>query len=613
MKRAFLIFALIYIVLLPAFATAEWVAYSTDQSNFQVITFDTGLEVQGPSISAGRSVELAITPDGSRAYVLNRNIPNSISVIDLTLQTVINTIILNSGGVDQEPFGIAITPDGLTAYITCVDSLNIPNVLKLDLISNLYTTIPIATGIQANSLAITPDGSMLYLTQTSALIGMTTAGNVFGTPINIPGRSTRLVIAPDGAHAYVSDMINSQLYEIDLNSEVVSLTIALTSNSQPNYLAISADGQWIYLANENANFATALEVGIFVPVDVSLSALPGDYTQHGIAITPDSQKVFLTNTNSNQIAVIDVGTFNVRNNSISGNPGFMAITPDQAPVASFNSTISPPLIPSTFTSTSTTLVGSIANYLWDFGDGTILSTTLNPVQHTYASGGLYQVSLTVTNTAGTSTTQTFTGQVVSNNGGPSAIATTQVSVPFLTPVITSISPSAGLAGDTVSIIGANFTGATSVEFGGIVISFSLQSDNLIIVTAPAGLEGAVAVTVSNPSGSSQQNFNSQFTYLSQTLAPPIFLEGYRVACKFLSQTDYVDVIKWKAPEIGNRPAAYLIYQDAALTKLLARIVDNQPYYYEVHNRKKRKVYHYYLVSEGEDGEVSNPVNLTIHP
>ena len=41
--------------------------------------------------------------------------------------------------------------------------------------------------------------------------------------------------------------------------------------------------------------------------------------------------------------------------------------------------------------------------------------------------GLLNVTFTVTNTQGTSTTQTFTGQTVSNNGGPSATVTQTVS------------------------------------------------------------------------------------------------------------------------------------------------------------------------------------------
>jgi hypothetical protein len=42
-------------------------------------------------------------------------------------------------------------------------------------------------------------------------------------------------------------------------------------------------------------------------------------------------------------------------------------------------------------------------------------------------------TLTVTNSAGTSTTQIFTGRTVSNNGGPNAITSQQVDMPPLPP------------------------------------------------------------------------------------------------------------------------------------------------------------------------------------
>ena len=57
---------------------------------------------------------------------------------------------------------------------------------------------------------------------------------------------------------------------------------------------------------------------------------------------------------------------------------------------------------------------------WNFGDGNTLETSSPVVTHTYLFSGIYTVTLTVTNSAGTSTTLTFTGQTVSNNGGPSA-------------------------------------------------------------------------------------------------------------------------------------------------------------------------------------------------
>lgn len=57
--------------------------------------------------------------------------------------------------------------------------------------------------------------------------------------------------------------------------------------------------------------------------------------------------------------------------------------------------------------------GNIASYLWNFGDNT-QSTEANPV-HTYSASGTYQVSLTVTDNLGASTTAS-TQAVVSNSG-----------------------------------------------------------------------------------------------------------------------------------------------------------------------------------------------------
>ncbi len=50
------------------------------------------------------------------------------------------------------------------------------------------------------------------------------------------------------------------------------------------------------------------------------------------------------------------------------------------------------------------------------------------IGHSYARSGSYSVTLTLTNASGTSTTQVFTGQTMSNNGGPSATVTHVVTV-----------------------------------------------------------------------------------------------------------------------------------------------------------------------------------------
>ncbi|MBI3712922.1 MAG: collagenase [Burkholderiales bacterium] len=70
------------------------------------------------------------------------------------------------------------------------------------------------------------------------------------------------------------------------------------------------------------------------------------------------------------------------------------------PVAQFSASVSGLAV--TFTDQSTDSDGSIASRSWNFGDGTS-STLANPVK-TYAASGTYQVSLTVTDNRGASTT-----------------------------------------------------------------------------------------------------------------------------------------------------------------------------------------------------------------
>ena len=73
------------------------------------------------------------------------------------------------------------------------------------------------------------------------------------------------------------------------------------------------------------------------------------------------------------------------------------------------------------------------------------------------------------------------------------------------PSVTALGQSAGPAsgGTTLSIVGANFTGATEVKFGGVLAAnFQIQSDGAISATSPPGPPGAVDVTVTTAAGTS---------------------------------------------------------------------------------------------------------------
>ena len=86
-------------------------------SNGTVSVIDTTTNTVTATIRVGRSpTEVAVSPDGTRAYVTNTG-SSTVSVIDTTTNTVIATI-----RVGERPTQVAVSPDGTLAYVTNTDS-----------------------------------------------------------------------------------------------------------------------------------------------------------------------------------------------------------------------------------------------------------------------------------------------------------------------------------------------------------------------------------------------------------------------------------------------------------------------------------------------------------
>ena len=81
-----------------------------------------------------------------------------------------------------------------------------------------------------------------------------------------------------------------------------------------------------------------------------------------------------------------------------------------APVANFNASVSG--LTASFTDASFDGDGTVASWNWNFGDGT--SATIANPSHTYATAGVYTVTLTVTDDTGLTNTRTQTVNVGSN-------------------------------------------------------------------------------------------------------------------------------------------------------------------------------------------------------
>ena len=89
----------------------------------------------------------------------------------------------------------------------------------------------------------------------------------------------------------------------------------------------------------------------------------------------------------------------------------------------------------------------------------------------------------------------------------------QSSPPPLNPTIYSVTPNNGpqAGGTLVTIIGANFTGVTTVKFGNTIATFSIVNSTQIAATSPAySLTGLVNVSATSTYGTA--TFHGGFTY-----------------------------------------------------------------------------------------------------
>ncbi len=66
--------------------------------------------------------------------------------------------------------------------------------------------------------------------------------------------------------------------------------------------------------------------------------------------------------------------------------------------------------------------------------------------------------------------------------------------------------------------------------------------------------------------------------------PPTNGKGTQRRNRFLSGTEYVNILTWQAPTSGNTPVAFLFYRDAALTILAESAPNYPPLVFEDHAR-----------------------------
>jgi uncharacterized repeat protein (TIGR01451 family) len=130
---------------------------------------------------------------------------------------------------------------------------------------------------------------------------------------------------------------------------------------------------------------------------------------------------------------------------------------------------------------------------------TVSSVTFNGLEEAITGKSASTLQVDITNASSTGPIEVFSPQgnfTTSSN----FICTTA-------PIVSDFAPALAGAGTNVVINGLNFTGAKTVEFGGVTASFSITADTQISATVPGGAKtGPIMVTSSSGSFTTSSNF-----------------------------------------------------------------------------------------------------------
>jgi YVTN family beta-propeller protein len=289
---------------------------------------------------------IAIAPNGKTVCVANSNSMSSvnaisISVIDATLAVpalLIPSIPITGFSSHNFAEDIAYTTDSNSVYITS-DNGNVYSVTDITGSQTIATATSAIPTPFAIAIGNTPNGQTAY-------IGAAAAGNgvyYMPVPANNPTQilataQTNIIIqaiaiAPDGLTAYAVALnevsLDGNLYVIDTASNLVTDSSTIATNSDPNGIVVSPDGNYLYITDRLNNDVIVIPTNNLSNITTFTSSDP-----FALAITPDSKELYVADASA------DVSPYRVP----AGTPVISPI-PLGGSAFEFSIVISPSLLP----------------------------------------------------------------------------------------------------------------------------------------------------------------------------------------------------------------------------------------------------------------------------
>jgi YVTN family beta-propeller protein len=230
----------------------------------------------------------------------------------------------------SEDEAVAIHGDTLYFADTGDNMVSIINAATLNPKNYNPTETDIHVGFNPGDLAVSPDGSQLWVADTGPQTGpgsptdikvISTSTDQVTATLPLSSAPAQIAFSPSGATAYVTTADGLWIF----STATDQVTGVIRGLGDPHGIAVSPDGSTVYVTNTEQNTVEVIDAASNRVTD----AIPVGQLPWGIVVSANGGTVYVADPDSDQVSVIDAKSNSVTSTiSLSGGPAVLALTPD---------------------------------------------------------------------------------------------------------------------------------------------------------------------------------------------------------------------------------------------------------------------------------------------
>jgi len=255
-------------------------------------------------------LNIALSPTGDYAAVTNNGQSDqSIMLIDTRTEKRCDSMPIVASWL-----GLAFSADGKQLYAS---GGNTNNIIRYNIENGKMVfkdTLSLGqrwpNKISPTGLCVDDKNSRLYVVtkEDSALYVLNTASNKVIRRQKLPAEAYTCLLSPDKKKLYISIWGGGDVLIYDTKKDTTDEVIQVGSN--PNDMAITKDGKYLFVANANDNSVSVISTEKKQTIETLNAALypdaPEGSTTNSVGLSVDDKTLYIANADNNCLAVFDV-------------------------------------------------------------------------------------------------------------------------------------------------------------------------------------------------------------------------------------------------------------------------------------------------------------------